>query len=171
MEFGATLRTARVSAGLTQRQLARRARTSHARISSYESGRLTPEPQTKHRLLQATRPLPSVVLDRYREEVKRRVASHHLLYVRVFGSIAPGGPTRSQATSTCSSPPTKRRHCSTRLLSCSTSKHSLATRSTSFFDPPHTDDARIIVEARWLCPGRGAPRRTATDELQSVRSG
>ncbi|MDA8359052.1 MAG: helix-turn-helix transcriptional regulator [Actinomycetota bacterium] len=152
MKSGATLRTARVAAGLSRRQLARRARTSQARISSYKSGTLTSEPQTKHRPLQAMRPLPSVVLDRYREEVKRLAASHHLLCVRVFGSIAPGGPTRSQATSTCLSPPTKRRHCSTRLLSC----FMLDVETLTGYEidvvsnAPLTDDARIVVEARWL---------------------
>jgi hypothetical protein len=95
VEFGATLRSARASAELSQRQLARRARTSQARISSYESGKLTPEPQTQRRLLQATRPLPSVVLDRCRDEVKRLAAAHRLLHVRVFGSVARGTDTLS----------------------------------------------------------------------------
>ena len=90
MDFGATLREARRTAGLSQRELARRARTSQSRISSYESGRLIPEPQTMRRLLQATRPLPSVVLDRCREDVQRLAAAHHLSYVRVFGSVARG---------------------------------------------------------------------------------
>ncbi|MHB1599712.1 MAG: helix-turn-helix domain-containing protein, partial [Acidimicrobiales bacterium] len=90
MEFGATLRAARTSAGLSQRQLARRARTSQSRISSYESGSIMPETRTQHRLLQATRPLPSVALGRCREDVKRLAAEHHLLYVRVFGSVARG---------------------------------------------------------------------------------
>ena len=89
------MREARQTAGLSQRELARRARTSQSRISSYESGRLTPEPQTLRRLLQATRPLPSVVLDRYREDVQRLAAEHHLAYVRVFGSVARGTDTLS----------------------------------------------------------------------------
>ena len=42
------------------------------------------------RLLKATRPLPSVVLDRYREEEERLATSCHLLYVSVLGSIARG---------------------------------------------------------------------------------
>jgi predicted nucleotidyltransferase len=35
------------------------------------------------------------VLDRCRDEVKRLAASHHLLYVRVFGSVARGTDTLS----------------------------------------------------------------------------
>jgi len=36
-----------------------------------------------------------VVLDRYREDVQRLAAEHHLAYVRVFGSVARGTDTLS----------------------------------------------------------------------------
>lgn len=50
---GGLIRDARVRAGLSQRELARRARTSQATIAAYESGRVTPSLKTFSRILRA----------------------------------------------------------------------------------------------------------------------
>lgn len=54
---------------------------------------MTPNPATQARLLQAARSVPSVVLDRHREEVKRLAAVHGVGSIRVFGSVASGRDT------------------------------------------------------------------------------
>jgi transcriptional regulator with XRE-family HTH domain len=53
MDAGAALQAARLRAGLTQAELARRAGTSQATISSYESGAKQPSVATFSRLLAA----------------------------------------------------------------------------------------------------------------------
>jgi transcriptional regulator with XRE-family HTH domain len=53
MDAAKTLREARKRAGLTQAELARRARTSQATISAYERGRKDPSVATLSRLLAA----------------------------------------------------------------------------------------------------------------------
>ncbi len=148
-ELGAALRVARRTAGLTQRQLARRARTSQARISSYESGKLTPEPETMRRLLKATRPLPSVVLDRCRDEVKRLAARHHLLHVRVFGSVARGTDTLSSDIDLLVTPDEE-----ASLLDMAGFQLDVE-QLTGYevdvvSDVPLTDASAIVVEALWL---------------------
>jgi len=47
------------------------------------------------RLLEAARPLPSVVLDLHRREVLALASRHKVGNVRVFGSVARGQDTRS----------------------------------------------------------------------------
>jgi transcriptional regulator with XRE-family HTH domain len=54
MDVAATLREARRAAGLTQTALAKRAGTSQATISAYETGRKQPSVETLGRLLAAT---------------------------------------------------------------------------------------------------------------------
>ena len=54
MDAAATLRTARRESGLSQAELARRAGTSQATISAYESGSKEPALSTLERLLAAT---------------------------------------------------------------------------------------------------------------------
>jgi transcriptional regulator with XRE-family HTH domain len=49
----ATLRTARRRAGLTLRQLAARAGTSHSTLAAYEAGRKVPSVETFERVLRA----------------------------------------------------------------------------------------------------------------------
>ena len=93
MGFSATLREARRSVGLSQAELARRVGTSQSRLSSYESGQVTPSPATMDRLLAAARPLPSIAVDVHREAIKAFAARHGLSNVRVFGSIARGEDT------------------------------------------------------------------------------
>lgn len=53
MNAGSTLRTARLRAGLTLRQLAARAATSHSTLSAYESGRSVPSVATLTRIVVA----------------------------------------------------------------------------------------------------------------------
>lgn len=53
MDIGSALRSARERAGLTQAELARRARTSQATLSAYESGAKEPSVATLSRLLAA----------------------------------------------------------------------------------------------------------------------
>ena len=90
------IRTARRNAGLTQVELARRARTSQAAVSAYESGRRSPSVETLSRVLaaagfevrmrlvepdrhDATRAiaeslLPTEELDAFNERERRRVS-------------------------------------------------------------------------------------------------
>lgn len=90
MSTAVEVRQARLAAGLTQERLARRARTSQAAVSDYESGKRIPEPATLARLLWATRPLPSTVLDQQRAKVVAIAAEHGVTRLRVFGSVALG---------------------------------------------------------------------------------
>lgn len=93
VEFRQVLREARRDAGISQAELARRARTSQSRVSSYEAGSVVPSTATRTRLLAALRPLPSMVLDRHRRHVVQLARSHRVGNVRVFGSIARGEDT------------------------------------------------------------------------------
>ena len=53
MNAAVELRTARLRAGLTLRELARRAGTSHATLAAYESGRKAPSVATFDRIVRA----------------------------------------------------------------------------------------------------------------------
>ncbi len=53
MDAPSTLRTARIRAGLSLRQLARRAGTSHSTLAAYEAGRVTPSVETLERIVGA----------------------------------------------------------------------------------------------------------------------
>ena len=53
MDAAAMIRTARLRAGLTLRELGERAQTSHSTLSAYESGRTTPNVDTLDRVLRA----------------------------------------------------------------------------------------------------------------------
>jgi len=88
MKFAERLRAAREDAGITQTQLARRARTSQSRISSYEKETVVPTESTQERLLKCARRPPAVMLDRRRDDVVAAAAKRHLTNVRVFGSVA-----------------------------------------------------------------------------------
>lgn len=93
MEFHDALRVARAKAAISQAELARRARTSQSRVSSYESGSVVPSASNQARLLAAARLHPSVALDRRRHDVVRLAGRHRLGNVRVFGSVARGDDT------------------------------------------------------------------------------
>lgn len=58
-----TIRRARERAGLSKRELARRAQTSHAAVVAYESGRRDPTVATLTRLLAAAGVRPVLRLD------------------------------------------------------------------------------------------------------------
>lgn len=102
---GHVLRQARLQAGLSQVELARRAGVTQSVISAYESGSRQPSLPTLARLVRATgselellvRPSLSTStgplgqrLDTHRRRVKEIIASHGLSGVRVFGSVARG---------------------------------------------------------------------------------
>lgn len=81
---------ARARAGLSQSQLAVRARVPQPNLSAYEAGRVQPRPETLARILAATAERPSVVLHRDRERVLERAGRRRAGNVRVFGSVARG---------------------------------------------------------------------------------
>jgi predicted nucleotidyltransferase/DNA-binding XRE family transcriptional regulator len=105
MEIAELVRSARLSAGLSQHALARRAETSQSAVARYESGASTPSLTTLQRLLAAAgqelvveaRPLES----RFAGPVGRRLEGrearllsilrrHGASRPRVFGSVARG---------------------------------------------------------------------------------
>jgi transcriptional regulator with XRE-family HTH domain len=53
MNFAAVTRRARIRAGFSLRHLAERAGTSHATLSAYETGRVSPSVQTVQRIIRA----------------------------------------------------------------------------------------------------------------------
>jgi transcriptional regulator with XRE-family HTH domain len=53
MNVAAVTRSARIRAGLSLRHLAERAGTSHATLSAYETGRVSPSVQTFQRIIRA----------------------------------------------------------------------------------------------------------------------
>jgi uncharacterized protein len=105
MDVAELLREARADAGLTQRELARRARTSQAAIARYETGVATPSIATLRRLLAAagrelvisaeprrapfTGPVGRLVEAR-RPQLERVLVQHGARRPRVFGSVARG---------------------------------------------------------------------------------
>lgn len=84
------LREARLSADLTQQELAERTGVRQPNIAAYEGGQRRPSEAMLRRLLAAARPRPSVALDTHRDEVRRLVKQHHGTNARVFGSVARG---------------------------------------------------------------------------------
>ena len=100
------IRDARVRAGLTQAELARRAGTSQAAVARYEGGAASPAVSTLERLLRAAGAelrLEAVAspaadlsspraakLRRHRHQILRLCRSAGASHVRVFGSVARG---------------------------------------------------------------------------------
>lgn len=98
------IKEARTAAGLTQAELARRARTSQPAVAAYESGDKIPTVGTLERLLRAagasleTHPTPGrkqgarlrQLLREHRQEILDLAAEHRASNVRVFGSVARG---------------------------------------------------------------------------------
>lgn len=97
------IRQARTAAGLTQAELAKRARTSQPAVAAYESGDKVPNASTLDRLLRAagasltSTSVPSArslrlrdLLRDRREELLAIASEHHASNVRVFGSVARG---------------------------------------------------------------------------------
>ena len=89
---GERIRAARLEAGLSQAELARRAGTSQPAVNRYEQGRTVPTVGTTERLVSAcqTRIRPSELLANNRERVRRLAVAHGAQRVLVFGSVARG---------------------------------------------------------------------------------
>lgn len=83
-----TLRRRRLAAGLTQAELASRARVSQPNLSAYERGRRAPSPEVSARLEAELRERPSVLIARHAQEIRVVVEEHQAHNPRVFGSIA-----------------------------------------------------------------------------------
>jgi transcriptional regulator with XRE-family HTH domain len=62
MDAATLIRQARSGSGLSLRQLAERAGTSHATLSAYESGRVDPSVRTVQRIIRSAGFDPAVVL-------------------------------------------------------------------------------------------------------------
>jgi uncharacterized protein len=109
-DAGALLATVRREAGLTQAELARRAKTSQAMVARYETGAASPTVRTLARLLRAAgRELVlagaartdrqvmhgqiAALLREHREEILAAAAAVGASNVRVFGSVARGDET------------------------------------------------------------------------------
>lgn len=110
MSAATLIRAARVSAGLTQTELARRAGTSQPAIVRYESGESSPSVATLERLLRAAGqrlelsaiPVKAAhdassvrmrKLRAHRREILALARAHGVRNVRVFGSVARGDDT------------------------------------------------------------------------------
>lgn len=83
----------RLTAGLTQAELAARTGTARPNIAAYESGAKPVSPEVRERLINAMRPRPSEALAGHEAEVARIAHSHGATRVRVFGSTAKGRDT------------------------------------------------------------------------------
>jgi uncharacterized protein len=110
-DAAALLVTVRREAGLTQAELARRAKTSQAMVARYENGAASPTVRTLARLLRAAgrelvlvghaatdRPAtggPAMdLLREHRAEILAAAAAAGASNVRIFGSVARGEQTR-----------------------------------------------------------------------------
>ena len=111
MSAAAVLRRARLDAGLTQAELARRAGTAQSAVARYESGAASPSIRTLERLLAAAghrlvldaqRGTPEQTdlsgarmrrLQRLRPDILRVARRYSITDVRVFGSVARGADT------------------------------------------------------------------------------
>ncbi|WP_082606116.1 helix-turn-helix domain-containing protein [Nocardioides sp. Root190] len=84
------IRAERLAAGFSQAQLARLADVPQPNLSAYENGRRGPTPEVVERIRRALAVLPSVRLERHREEIRAIVAAHHGMSPKVVGSVARG---------------------------------------------------------------------------------
>jgi uncharacterized protein len=84
------LQRARLRAGISQSQWARRSGVPQPNISAYEAGVRVPRPETMGTLLDALRDRPSVVLHRHRDQVLDAAQRNRVSNIRVFGSVAHG---------------------------------------------------------------------------------
>jgi uncharacterized protein len=91
--YGRDLRTRRLRAGLTQRELAARSGTSQPAIAAIEKGARSPSLETRARLDAALRVRPSILLQSALEQVREVLGRYHVTNPRVFGSVARGEDT------------------------------------------------------------------------------
>jgi uncharacterized protein len=90
MSFGQWVRYRRRALGLTQTDVAARAKMAQSNLAAIEAGRRGAGPQTMARLRAALSARPSVLLDRNRAAVLDAARRHRVKNVRVFGSVARG---------------------------------------------------------------------------------
>ena len=88
-----TVRDARSRASLSQRELAARSGVRQPNIAAIEAGRTQPTQATLDRLLHAAAVRPSLVLDRFRAEVRSAIERAGGRSPRVIGSVALGNDT------------------------------------------------------------------------------
>lgn len=81
MEVGAAIRDARLRAGLSARELARRAGTSHATLLAYEAGRVDPGTRVADRILDAAGYRSRLVLEEVPMTLNGRRAGDELVAV------------------------------------------------------------------------------------------
>jgi len=79
--------------GWSQSKLAAATGIAQPNISAYESGQITPRPETIDRIMAALRARPSIVVERLRGEILAAAARHRIVSVEVFGSLATGNDT------------------------------------------------------------------------------
>ncbi|MFD6138698.1 helix-turn-helix domain-containing protein [Promicromonospora sp. NPDC060271] len=91
--YGTDLRTRRLRAGLTQRELAARSGTSQPAIAAIENGVRSPALETRARLDAALRVRPSILLENALEQVREVLGRYQVTNPRVFGSVARGEDT------------------------------------------------------------------------------
>lgn len=84
------IRAAREAAGLSQSELARRARVPQPNLSAYENGRRAPSPDVLARIGNALRVRPSARVHEHRTTIRHLVAAHHARDPHIFGSVARG---------------------------------------------------------------------------------
>lgn len=84
------IRAARLTAGMSQSQLARAARVRQPNLSAYENGHRTPSPEVAERIARALQGLPWLRLQHHRDEILSMVAAYRASGPRVFGSVARG---------------------------------------------------------------------------------
>src|SRR5215469_2522485 len=109
-DAGSLLTTVRREAGLTQAELARRAKTSQAMVARYENGAASPTVRTLARLLRAAghelvlagpaatdkrdvQPLASLIRA-HKAEIQAAAEAAGASNVRIFGSVARGEETQ-----------------------------------------------------------------------------
>lgn len=86
----ALVRAARLSAGLTQSELAAAVGLNQPNLANIEAGRRSVSPELLERILEAAGHRPSAALAAIREQIIALAATYGLSNVRVFGSIAGG---------------------------------------------------------------------------------
>lgn len=89
MNAARLIRTARLRAGLTLRQLASRAATSHSTLAAYEQGRTTPTVDTLDRVLRAAGYAADVELSLRMDDGDRQARGRELIEVLELAAMFP----------------------------------------------------------------------------------
>ena len=88
MESSLRIRSARQVMGLTQADLAKRAKTTQSAVAAYENGSRKPSEHTLSRLLTAMGFKPSLLIDRRRADIIQIASRYRADNIRIFGSVA-----------------------------------------------------------------------------------